>query len=172
MPEHARTDKLFYFSYGSNMSTARLQNRIASAVPVTVGWTGEHRLRFHKRGRDGSGKCDIEFTRQERDRVFGVVFEIAASDKLILDRFEGLGNGYDDKRIIITTAQDHQVEVVTYFATHIDASLKPFGWYKEHVLRGMREHALPAYYIAATELIESIADWDRERHQHELAIYR
>jgi hypothetical protein len=30
-----------------------------------------------------------------------------------------------------------------YFATHIDSSLKPYHWYKEHVLRGVKENGFP-----------------------------
>ncbi|PUB91560.1 MAG: hypothetical protein DBP01_01735, partial [gamma proteobacterium symbiont of Ctena orbiculata] len=42
----------------------------------------------------------------------------------------------------------HQVVVAyTYYATFIDRTLKPYQWYKHHVLTGALEYGLPAPYI-------------------------
>lgn len=49
---------IYYFAYGSNMLTERLIARTPSARPVGTSLLPGHRLTFHKRGRDGSGKCD------------------------------------------------------------------------------------------------------------------
>ena len=50
------------FAYGSNMLTARLRERVSSAAAVGIGRLPGHVLKWHKRSRDGSGKCDIEST--------------------------------------------------------------------------------------------------------------
>ena len=100
-----------------------------------------------------------------------MVFEILISDKHILDQYEGLGNGYEEKTVSIILPDGEAIEAATYYATHIDASLKPYHWYKEHVLRGAREHALPSEHIAAIEAIPSIADPDQDKHVKELSIY-
>ena len=52
-----------------------------------------------------------------------------------------------------------------------DATLNPYNWYKEHVLRGARENNLPHDYISIIEKIESLPDPDMDRHEQELAIY-
>ncbi|MFB2707091.1 hypothetical protein [Marinobacter shengliensis] len=59
----------------------------------------EHALRFHKWSRkDKSAKCDALFTGNSEDVVIGALFEIPSSEKGPLDRAEGLGFGYEEKR--------------------------------------------------------------------------
>ncbi len=153
------------------MSTLRIKRRVESATVISTAHLHEHSLRFHKQSVDGSAKCDIEHTKSPNDIVYGVVFELLASEKHILDKYEGLGNGYNEKYVPIILPDGEAIEATTYFATHIDASLKPYHWYKEHVLRGAREHALPAEHIAAIKDIISIPDPDQVNHIAELSIY-
>lgn len=162
---------LLYFSYGSNMSTARLVDRVPSAKAVYVARLDYHRLRFHKRSKQGSGKCDIECTNNPNDNVYGVVFEILASEKDDLDKKEGLSRGYDEKSVSVIEQNGTTVDAVTYFATDIDSALKPYHWYKEHVVRGAKEHYLPLEYIKSIEVVESVPDPDKTRHDKELSIY-
>jgi len=162
---------IVYFAYGSNMSTPRIKRRIESATVVSTARLYEHALRFHKKSIDGSAKCDIQHTRHPQDIVFGVIFEIHRREKHVLDRYEGLGSGYEEKQVTTFLPDGRVTTATTYYATHIDASLKPYHWYKEHVLRRAREHALPAEHIAAIEAIESIADPSDTNHASELSIY-
>ena len=162
---------MLYFSYGSNMSTPRLVERVPSARAVAVARLQNHRLKFHKKGKDGSGKGDIECTADEKDVVYGVVFEIATSEKTQLDKHEGLHNGYEDKSVSVFSQDGKEQIAVTYYATNIDPDLKPYEWYKEHVIRGAREHGLPADYINIILDIEAMPDPDRARHERELSIY-
>lgn len=166
-----RTGRLLYFAYGSNMSRARLRARIPSATFITTAELTGHRLRFHKRGFDGSGKCDIELTGDPADKVFGVVFEIAAVEKPRLDRKEGLGFGYDLKTVDLRTAEGSTVSALAYFATRTDSALRPFAWYKTHVLTGARESGLPADYVRLIAAVETIQDPKPRRRRRELAIY-
>ncbi len=160
------------FSYGSNMSLARLQDRVPSARFVAVATLPAHRLRFHKVSqKDGSGKCDAEETGNPEDRVIGVVYEISGSEKPALDREEGLGSGYGEKEVEVSTDQE-RLTALMYFATTVDSQLKPYQWYKKHVLVGARENGLPPEYIAQIEAMEAVDDPDTARHERELAIYR
>lgn len=162
---------MLYFSYGSNMSTPRLMDRVPLARAVAVGQLQKHRLRFHKKSKDNSGKCDAECTNNENDVVYGVVFEIATSEKPELDRKEGLGNGYKEKTVSVYAQDGRELEAVTYYATSTDPKLKPYEWYKEHVVRGAREHGLPAEYVNTIEAAEAMLDPDYSRHEKELSIY-
>jgi len=164
-------DTMLYFAYGSNMSTPRLINRVSSARVVAVARLKQHRLKFHKKGKDTSGKCDAEFTNDAKDVVYGVVFEIAASQKAKLDEKEGLQNGYEEKKVSVYTGNGEELKAVTYYATHIEQTLKPYEWYKEHVLRGAREHGLPAEYVTTIKTVQAIPDPDKSRHDSELSIY-
>ena len=93
-----------YFAYGSNMSSRRLTapGRAPSATRVAVGYVPGRRLTFDKFStRDRSGKCDCEATGDPADRVYGVVYRIAASERAALDEAEGLHHGYRDEILTV-----------------------------------------------------------------------
>ena len=163
---------MLYFSYGSNMSIRRLRARVPSARFVAVATLATHKLKFHKAGNDGSGKCDAAATGSAHDTVIGVVFAISRADKPVLDRKEGLGYGYEEKIVAVTSTEGVTMEAATYYATHTNSTLKPYHWYKEHVMTGARENGLPWLYLRTISSIDSIADPEAERHEVELAIYR
>ena len=130
-----------------------------------------HTLRFHKIGQDGSAKCNAFHTGNPDDHVLGALFEISPSEKDHLDRVEGLNFGYDEKTVIVGEFSGAEIEAVTYYATSLDDSLKPFCWYKNHVLVGAEETCLPAWYIKKIDEIECMEDPDSERDTQQRAIY-
>ncbi|MFC1743342.1 gamma-glutamylcyclotransferase family protein [Candidatus Riflebacteria bacterium] len=157
-----------YFAYGSNLPLKRLQHpsRAPSARKITNAVLKGYILKFHKISKDGSGKCDIHKTENDSDVVHGVVFEIDESDKRGLNRAEGLGYGYEQKTVRVF-AGDKEIEAITYYATNIDSSFKPYHWYKNYVVAGAKENGLPADYIKMLESVESIEDPDSERRAKE-----
>lgn len=164
---------MYYFSYGSNMSINRLRDRVPSATKIGTGTLKEHKLKFHKvSNQDGSAKCDAEKTGNPDHIIYGVVYQIAAAEKPELDKIEGLGYGYDQKNVSIELQDGTIIAAFTYFATNIDSSLKPFDWYKKHVLRGARENDLPEEYIQKIQTIEMEQDTDKTRRERELSVYR
>jgi len=162
---------MLYFSYGSNMSSKRLQARTPSARFVTVASLSHHDLRFHKRSRDGSSKCDAFETGDVSHSIIGVVFEIADAEKPILDRYEGLGHGYEKKVVRVSDSHGDSLESYTYYANDIDPALAPYHWYHHHVLTGAIEHGLPTEYVSRIECILTMDDPDAERHAREMAVY-
>ena len=142
-----------YFAYGSNMSTERLRGRTPSARALDVGRLMHHTLRWHKLGRDGSGKCDVE-PACPSDVVWGVLFAVSWAEKPALDAAEGLGIGYFEKEVRIIT-DDGECRALTYHANpdRIDSTLRPRDWYKDYVVRGAREHRLPSHYVRALEQV-------------------
>jgi hypothetical protein len=161
--------KLFYFAFGSNMSSRRLKARAPSATLIGPGMLPGHRLAFHKVSKDGSAKCDV--VPSGSDRVRGVLFEIDAAEKPILDRAEGLGDGYEQKTVDVLLPSAVSASAFTYFATNVDPGLQPYSWYKRHVLEGAREVRLPPDYIEILEQVDAIEDPNKEREARELAIY-
>ena len=153
------------------MSLARLQGRAPSARRIGTYTLWSHALRFHKASEDSSGKCDAYYTDNPQDFVLGALFEISAADKAPLDEAEGLGHGYDEKIVILSDTSGPEIEAITYYATAIDNSLKPYSWYKHHVLVGARESALPELYISIIEATESIEDPDHRRANIQRAIH-
>lgn len=160
-----------YFAYGSNMSTRRILARVSLVSVYGRATLSHHRLQFHKRGRDGSGKCDAFETGNLDDLVCGVLYELPLGAKSELDRHEGLGNGYEQKEVEILTESGQVLTALTYYATHIQPGLAPYHWYKHHVLAGAREHGLPELYIRAIAAIPSCADPREERYRREMALY-
>jgi len=156
----------YYFAYGSNLHPRRLRERAPSARLVQVSELSGHTLRFHKRGRDGSAKCDALPTGDDADCVIGVVYVIEARDKALLDGFEGLERGYNEGRLTLSVAGDPQ-PVFTYLADprYIDRSLRPYSWYKELVVHGARAHGFPRAYVDEIAAMPAIADPDQGRAQ-------
>ena len=160
-----------YFAYGSNLATHRLLERIPKAQVHKVAALKGHQLCFHKNDSGQSGKCDIKMTDNHNDIVYGVIYLISQDCKQTLDYYEGHGFGYLSKTIEITTLDGDRLKALTYYAIDIDEIQQPYHWYKEHVLRGAREHDFPTYYIEWIEQQVSIEDADVERVRRELAIY-
>lgn len=152
------------------MCSKRLATRIPSSKKSCIAYLPEHQLRFHKRGVDNSAKCDAHYTGNTNDFVIGVLYEIPAADKHLLNNIEG--PGYEEKQVAVITKNDKAFDAFTFVATYIDKSMKPYHWYKEHVLAGAREHRLPDDYISSIEIIGSIEDSDAARIERELSIYR
>lgn len=148
---------IFNFAYGSNMLSRRVRERVPSAKAIGAGILRGYELRWHKRGWDGSGKCDVVKSFNLASLVYGVVYEIDAAEKPDLDEAEGLGAGYDEKQVEVET-NSGPVTAGVYFATAIDSSLVPYTWYKALVIAGAREHLLPVDYIARLEAVTDMAD--------------
>ena len=165
-----QTMDLMYFAYGSNMSSPRLQARIPAQLHGRARLP-RHRLAFHKVGQDGSGKCDVVADDRADAIVHGVLFRLDPEQKYILDRFEGLGRGYDEKTAEVITDTNERITALFYIATHVDPLIQPYHWYKHHVLSGAREHGLPAGYIRKIDSVASIGDPLNKRHLGEMSIY-
>jgi hypothetical protein len=162
-------DMMLYFAYGSNMHTARLRERVPSSTFRAVAALPGHALRFHKRGRDGSAKCDAYASGRPTDAVHGVVFALAAAERPALDRAEG--SGYCAAPVLLHTSSGATLNAYTYLAVPaaIDAALLPFRWYLDLVVAGAYAHGLPAAYVARLAETPAHADPDTERatrHTH------
>ncbi|CAB3801560.1 hypothetical protein LMG28688_05379 [Paraburkholderia caffeinitolerans] len=159
-----------YFAYGSNMSVRRLVARLPSARVVATGVVTGYKLAFDKVSKDGSGKCDCEHTGVAGDRVYGVIFVVAGGERAALDRFEGVGTGYEPLMVRVETAAGG-LYALTYVATKKQTGLRPYHWYKQHVLVGAREANLPEDYVRAINAVVSLEDPDSARTEKELRIY-
>ncbi len=163
--------KIDYFAFGSNLSSPRLRHRLPQVEVKTVATLARHRLCWHKNDRGQSGKCDIAFTGNTGDLVYGVVYRVSPAERLELDVIESNGYGYQRRDIRVMSLDGDRLDVFTYYAIDIDRDQQPFHWYKEHVLRGAIEHDFPPHYVEQIRATASIDDHDFERHQRELSIY-
>lgn len=160
---------MYYFAYGSNMSSRRLLARVPSARSLGVAHLPGYEMSFGKRSHDGSAKCTI--TPKKGASTLGVLYQIPADQRYTLDRIEGQGFGYDAKDIRITTQSGRKMMAFTYLGTDLNDVLPAYTWYVEHVLRGAREHGITQQYIDKIEAVPAIEDPDQGRHQFEISIY-
>lgn len=137
-------------------------NRTPTAVTIGIGFVQGHRLTFDKVSNDGSGKCDIEVTKNPKDRVYGVLFKISSAEKSNLNRAEGCGQGYKEENVRVVTSSG-PCTATTYVATAKDPALRPYHWYKALVVAGAVEHGLPNDYIEWLRTFESQADPNTNR---------
>jgi len=137
-----------YFAYGSNLTSARMLERVPEARVVGTGRLDGHRLLFDKVGRDGSAKANIEPAAESS--VWGVVYEVPDARLAELDRVEG---GYERFRVNVVTNGDRRLDCETYRSGLRDPSLRPHDWYVALVVDGAREHALPPDWIASLEAV-------------------
>ena len=157
---------LKYFAYGSNLHPVRLQQRVPESKFLCVATLAGYRLCFHKRSDDGSAKADAWFTGSANDVIYGAVYQMPESQRLVLDRYEGVGSGYEVKQLqVVADDELHDAFVYVAQASHIDADLKPYHWYRDLVLRGAGHHCLPEYYLSTISAVESIDDALIERDQ-------
>lgn len=162
-------EHFFTFAYGSNMLCARLRDRCSSAESLGVAELNGFMLRWHKRSKDGSGKCDIIRRPPPLMRVFGVLYRVAMRQKCLLDKAEGLGEGYAEIDIDVF-CEGKQIDAKAYQAADIDRSRKPYSWYRALVVAGAREHRLPEEYISQLEAVATQEDPNRACHDKNIRL--
>ena len=157
------------FAYGSNMLSRRLRARVTSARVIGPARLRGHQLRWHKRSRDGSGKCDVVAASVPAVAVHGVVYELALAEKHRLDLAEGLGQGYAQRLAEVETASGRLLAWL-YYATDIDPTRLPYTWYRALVVAGAQEHGLPPAYSALIAAAAATHDRNAERHRQHMAL--
>lgn len=151
-----------YFAYGSNLYLPRMQRRVPSALPLTVAQLPGYRLTFGKRSRDGSAKCTIEPAEAPEETVWGVIYRIDPGERPRLDEAEG--PRYELIDLEVVTPDEERVAVFTYRARpEYLGHAWPYDWYRDLVLEGARQHALPAEYITRIAAVTGVPDPDPVR---------
>ncbi|MCO5260714.1 MAG: gamma-glutamylcyclotransferase [Crocinitomicaceae bacterium] len=150
---------MYYFAYGSNMFTYRLEKRVGRVQIIGIGLLPKYSLIFNKISKDGSLKANISLN--DNHNVYGVIFKINPSKKEELGKAEGLGKGYIEKKIEVEHIQSKEkIKVFTYIADSIDDSNRnmPYDWYVELIKIGAEEHNLPINYVDKIKSIPSKKD--------------
>lgn len=147
----------------------RIELRLGRCEIVGTASLRGYALRFHKRGRDGSGKCDAFLTEDPADTLFGVVYALSERQRSMLDEFEG--PGYESRDVRVQTGA-RMLSVYAYVARrgHVDEHLRPFHWYKSIVEAGARAHGLPGHYVENISAVSAQTDPDADRSSLHLAI--
>lgn len=160
---------LKYFAYGSNMLHQRLVERVPSCRLIDKVCLTGYSLNYHVTGMDGSGKCNIIETGYSHDQVYGVVFEMSAAQKYMLDAAEGRGYAICQLKVRGEQAE-HEVFAYIGKPRYLDKSIRPFSWYKEIVVHGARSHGFPEEYINQLQQVDIDHDPDQERSAKHMRI--
>ena len=144
--------RALYFAYGSNLSLARMRERVPSARVVGPGLLRGAGLRLDKRGADGSGKANLA---TDRDAcVWGVAYRLAVADWDDLDAVE---TGYSRVTVQLELF-GRSVSAQTYRSERLTADPVAFDWYKRLIVEGARQHGLPDAYISLLDALRTRPD--------------
>lgn len=138
----AETSSL-YFAYGSNLSVARMTERVPGARLATVARLPDHEVVCDKAGADGSAKANLK--PRVGGEVWGVVYRLDVDGLDRLDPFEG---GYFRFPVGLEARDGAALRAVTYRSDRIADDPRPFDWYLELIVEGAQAHDLPADYVA------------------------
>jgi len=157
---------IYYFAYGSNLHPLRLKKRIPNARLISKAQLKGYRLRFNKKGQDGSSKCNIHYTGHKVDFVHGAVYGITESDLETLDKIEGLNCGYIHQYLALEINRN-LLQTLTYIAMpeYLDEQNHPFTWYRDIVIEGMEFLGFNREYIQNIKEITGKEDDDKYRHE-------
>ena len=102
--------------------------------------------------------------------VPGALFSIPEDEKIRLDRAEGLGHGYDEREVTVTTAAGVRRALTNVAqASHVDDSLVPLSWYRDLAADGAAHLGLPQDHVAFLRRIPADLDTDDRRESEERA---
>ena len=92
------------------MHLERMIDRLSRVHVVETAILVEYALAFNKRGRDGSGKCNV--IPHAGRRVPGVVYRLDATALSRLDRIEG--SGYRRVQVTLRVGDQHGLDAFVY----------------------------------------------------------
>ncbi len=156
---------LWYFAYGSNMSSAIfIARRAMRPSTATWGCLEGYRLCFDLPVGPGErGVANI--VAENGARTCGVLYRITPEEGERLDRSEGVQGGlYRRVAVVVTAAGPERVAAFTYQSPYESPGRRPSPRYMGLLLEGAREHGLPAEYVAFLRTFELACD---ERPEHE-----
>ncbi len=145
---------VYYFAYGSNMSSRRLEERVGSVNFIEICLLHGWRWVMNKPGRrDGTAKANL--IKDNGSKTWGVVFQVTIDQIVTLDSIE---EGYDRIQQVACNkhgGQEYEVEVFVSTVKPVKDQ-RPTEEYRSYILEGAREHNLPKEFIAEIENLETL----------------
>ncbi|MGH8771678.1 MAG: gamma-glutamylcyclotransferase family protein [Pyrinomonadaceae bacterium] len=157
---------MLYFAYGSNLDRTQMLERCVSAKFVCIAKADGFRLAFTHRSRNRNcGAADMVLFKD--NEVWGVVYQIDATDVELLDKSEGYRPKRDPEKnsygrvelhVYGDGDENHPLAVSTYVVVptkRLDPNPRPSIEYKKLIVDGARHWRLPEHYIKQLEAIET-----------------
>lgn len=128
------------------MHLDRMRERLPRAVICEAVSLEGYSVLFNKRGRDGSGKCNI--VPREDAQIFGAVYALTETCLECLDEIEGPGYfRFSVKACGIDSGRSYRAHTYAAHDWAVEDSLVPERWYLQYVLQGGGMNGLPDDYI-------------------------
>ncbi|MGE3902422.1 MAG: gamma-glutamylcyclotransferase family protein [Nitrospiraceae bacterium] len=147
----------WYFAYGSNLDTGRLEDRVGRRnIEWRLARLDGYRLSFDKPAADGSGYAMV--VPEEGHTVHGVLYALQDHELKKLDKHEGVHKRqYVPRTITIRTHDGEPISAECYFAISPSSGLRPRRDYLDLIINGAEDHGLPPTYI---EWLKSVTAMD------------
>ena len=132
------------FAYGSNMDVEQMAHRCPDAKKISVATLVDYRFAINDRG-------VATVIPTPGVKTEGVLWSISPTDKVALDRYEGVKSGlYDCEHVQVTTATGSEMALV-YIATSQQPGQARPG-YMENIVRVARaDHGIAEAYMQVLE---------------------
>ncbi len=140
-----QTSGNWILAYGSNLSTARLEERVGKLDRARSGWIPEFRLVFNKQSRTDNQHTAANIQFDPTARTPAVAWWLESNQISELDRYEGVPNHY--LRIVVPfvdRSHPNEVEYLQGYVAHPDQLLsgRPSEKYLSYLKIGYQEHGL------------------------------
>lgn len=143
-----------YFAYGSNMEPRRMKRRAPGSRPLGPARLPQHRLDFTRYStKFHGGVADV--VPDDEAEVWGVLYEVEASDLERLDEHEGVPVGYRRGAVSVVANDGREREAAVYLANRT-GRFTPRKEYMDFLLRGAREHGLPQEWVRHLESMNAV----------------
>lgn len=137
------TPRVPYFSYGSNMASAGMEERCAAPAILGVATVPGYRFLIANRGY-------ATMVPDPGSVVYGLLWSLTDDDLAALDQYEGVPAGDYIRTTIEVPFRGDQLEAQVYLASD-PAPGRPQPGYLETIVQAAEALALPPEYIAELE---------------------
>jgi gamma-glutamylcyclotransferase (GGCT)/AIG2-like uncharacterized protein YtfP len=136
-----------YFAYGSNLSSRQMLARCPGAAAVGPASLVGFQLAFDRPSRRWGGHA-ADVLPRPGSLVWGMLWEVSASDLAELDRFEGVASGaYIRANAVVALMSGMHARAEVYRVATPAVPALPSPRYLHVILEGAREQALPGDWI-------------------------
>ena len=151
---------ILYFAYGSNMSAARMKQRLGWEAPRRAATLRDFQLVFDQAGFNDPSWSPANIRSEQGGLVEGMVYEVEEKDLKILDGYEKY---YQRLEVKVMAAQEKKMDAVTYLSKKSRGEKPPTQEYLNFLLEG--KSFLSREYFDKLSRIQVIQE-DSKKQEH------
>ena len=178
VPLRASNGTCFYFAFCPDMLAAPMKavDNAPSARVIGAGYVTRFRLTFNNASSADSVGCNIEWTGNTANRVYGVVYELTEKDQVCRATATGDDDSYRTLDVLVTLFPGSSLETpILICQTHVkvasrkDPSLRPRAEYLAILIAFAEDNSLPRGYIDWLRTVPTRGENNTERVRTEIA---